>query len=104
MNGPQVTAVAGFMVSVVMPCSIPLHPAGATGTGPPRRQRTGQAHGGYDPGIVRSRGLLVITAALAVLCVAACSPDLTISGPGSQSHAAAATTAPGARPTPAQPP
>lgn len=52
--------------------------------------------------IVRSRGLLVAIAALTVLCVAACSPDQVVPGPGSQPHATVATTAPGT--TPAQPP
>ena len=53
---------------------------------------------------MRSPGLLVASAALTVLCVAACSPDLALPGPTSQPHPAAATTAPGAQQVPAQPP
>ena len=53
---------------------------------------------------MRSRGLLVASAALTVLCIAACSPDLALPGPTSQPHPAAATTAPGAQQAPAQPP
>jgi hypothetical protein len=34
MKGPQVTAVAGSIVSVAMPCSIPLRPAGRKPAGP----------------------------------------------------------------------
>jgi D-alanyl-D-alanine carboxypeptidase len=52
---------------------------------------------------VRSRGLQVITAALAALFVAACSPDLALPRPTSHSHSTVTTTAPGARQAPAQP-
>src|SRR5512132_3700804 len=104
MNGPQVTAVAGFMVSVVMPCSIPLRPAGRKRDRPSPLPADRSAPGDYDPGIVRSRGLQVITAALTVLCVAACSPDLALPRPTSHPHSTVTTTAPGARQTPAQPP
>ena len=41
MKGPQVTAVAGFIVSVAMPCSIPLRPAGRKLAGRPSRRRAG---------------------------------------------------------------
>jgi len=51
---------------------------------------------------VRSWGLLVATAALTVLCVAACSPSRAVPGPGSQPRPTMATTAPGT--TPAEPP
>ena len=55
---------------------------------------------------MRSRGLLVTTAALTVLCVAACSPGRAVSGPGGQPHPTVATAAPGtsgAAQPPAQP-
>jgi hypothetical protein len=53
---------------------------------------------------VRSRGLLVVTAALAVLGVAACSPGQAVPGPASQPQPTVSATAPGARQAPAQPP
>src|SRR5689334_3142824 len=102
MKGPQVTAVAGSIVSVAMPCSIPPRLAGRKPAGRPSRRRAGPPHGGYDPGIVRSRGLVAASAALTVLCVAACSPDLTLPGPTSRPHPTVTTTAPGT--APAQPP
>src|SRR5215467_6874737 len=104
MNGPQVTAVAGFMVSVLMPCSILLRPAGCK-PGPALSAPAHRpAHGDYDPGIVGSRGLQVVTAALAVLGMAACSPDLALPRPASHSHSTVTTTAPGTQQAPAQPP
>jgi hypothetical protein len=52
---------------------------------------------------MRSRGPLVTAAALAVVCIAACSPGDAPSGPGSQRHPTVAATAPGARQMPAIP-
>jgi hypothetical protein len=53
---------------------------------------------------VRSWGLLVVTAALAVLGVAACSPGQAVPGPAGQPQPTVSATAPGARQVPAQPP
>src|SRR5262249_19506758 len=117
MNGPQVTAVAGSIVSVAMPAAFPSDQLlgkptgrGATGGGAsaggepgrPSGRGAGPPHAGYDPGIVRSGGLLVAITALTVLCVAACSPGRAVLGPASQPRPTAATTAPGT--TPAEPP
>jgi D-alanyl-D-alanine carboxypeptidase len=67
------------------------------------RKRLAGLGGGYDPGTVRSRAPLVTAAALAVVCIAGCSPGRAVPGPGSQRPPTVAAAAPGARQAPATP-
>jgi hypothetical protein len=67
------------------------------------RKRLAGLGGGYDPGTVRSRAPLVTAAALAVVCIAGCSPGRAVPGPGSQRPPTVAATAPDARRAPTTP-